>query len=374
MVRAELDVPDPVVADWPFLLEAAAALTSSLDVPTILSTLARVGIPVLGDVCFVDILTPDQRVQRAAWAHRDPEMQATLDALYRETDAVTANAVLPHASALSVPLVGARHLGTLTFHGAAFSDSDRAAAAELARHGAIALEHARRYTQAREALALRDQMLAMVSHDLRTPLQIVLMAAAELGESVSPNLIGTVQKIERAAERMDRMIRDLLDYASIDAGQLSICARPQDIYSIIAETLVGFESVARVRNVEIAMMVPDDLPLVLCDRDRILQITGNLVGNAMKILSAGGLVVVRAELRDDKIVISVVDTGPGIPVDDQRRLFERHWRGQQAYPGNGLGLAIARGIAQAHGGEIWVESEVGHGATFSFTLPLAPRG
>jgi signal transduction histidine kinase len=328
-----------------FLLEATTALAASLDTETVLATLARIGVPILGEACVVHLATSEQ--------HAAPSN-------------------LDDGATLVVPLVyDARTLGTLTFHGAAFTDADRALAGELARSGAVALENARLYARACEAVAMRDQMLAMVSHDLRTPLQIIMIAAADL-ESSSPQLAPTVRKMERAAERMDKMIRDLLDYASIDAGRFSISPRAHDISAIVAETLAGFESVASVRNVELAMVVPDGLPLAFCDRDRVLQVTTNLVGNAMKILAKGGLVVVRAEQRADKIMISVVDTGPGIPAQEQSWLFERYWRGQRTYAGHGLGLAIARGIATAHGGEMWVESEVGRGATFSFTLPLAP--
>jgi len=399
--------------DRRFLLEAAAVLGGTLDADTVLAELARLGIHGLGDACFVDVVTTDHHLIRAAWAHVSPAAQAELDGLYRATPSVSPEARpalavvrsgkpmlaaidddwwarsttsederrilqrLAGGVAMIVPLfVGARRLGALTLLSGStrsYSAADLALAEKLASRGAVALEHARLYSQARDAIGLRDQMLAIVSHDLRSPLSIVMMAASAL-EEVLPQgpATSTVHKIQRAALRMERMIRDLLDYASIDAGQLSISARAQDIHSMIAETLAGFEAVARLRNIELAMVVPDDLPPALCDRDRILQVTGNLVGNALKIVPAGGTVVVRAELREKEILVRVVDTGPGISEHDQHWLFERYWRGaQHQYEGTGLGLAIARGIVHAHDGKIWVESELGHGAAFLFTLPIA---
>ena len=397
--------------DRTFMLDATMRLSATLDASTVLTELARVAVPTIGELSFVDVLTTDDHLLRAAWAHA--ESDPALDQFYRATPTiidsgpeltVIRSGRSLHATAdetwwiqtlkspyeigllrqwagahvLIVPLaIGDRILGTLTMHarpGArSYSAADLALAEELGRRGATALEHARLYGQARDAIGLRDQMLAIVSHDLRSPLSIVMMAAGALDEQLleSSNK-SIVQKIHRAAHRMDRMIRDLLDYASIDAGQLSIVPRAQDVHSMISETLVGVEAIARVRNVELSMVVPDGLPPVACDRDRILQVTSNLVGNALKVVSSGGLVTIRAALHDDGIAISVIDTGPGISAHDQGRLFERYWRGaEHRYQGTGLGLAIARGIVLAHGGKIWVESKLGHGATFTFTLPIA---
>ena len=392
------------------LLDAAAGLGATLDADTVIGELARVCARSLGEACFVDVLTTDQHLVRAGWAHVSAAAQADLDALYQATPSVSSEprpalavatggtsvltavddawwATVPAeerdllqqltgGTVLVVPLVaGVRRLGALTiFSGAGrtFGSADRLLAEKLACRGAIAFEHARLYRQANDAIGLRDQMLAIVSHDLRSPLSIVMMAAGTLEESLPyGDASNTVNKIQRAAQRMERMIRDLLDYASIDAGTFSISTRAQDVHSILAESLAGFEAISRIRNVELEMSVPDDLPPAQCDRDRILQVTGNLIGNALKIVPAGSLVAARAERRNDDIVISVSDTGPGISKHDQSWLFERYWRGGHEYQGTGLGLAIARGIVHAHGGEIWIESELGQGATFRFTLPIA---
>jgi signal transduction histidine kinase len=282
---------------------------------------------------------------------------------------------IPNGGYIVVPLVvsDGEIFGVIQFEGAKPLTRDAVKFLNVVGNQlAIALDRDRTSRrQAHDAIGLREQMLASVSHDLRSPLSIVMMAAGALEAAMPPSGTTAIQKIQRAAQRMERMIRDLLDYASIDAGQFSVNPRTQDVQSILAETVAGFEATAHVRNIELEMVVPDGLPPALCDRDRILQVTGNLIGNALKIVPAGGLVVSRADLRNDQIVISIVDTGPGVAKHDQSRLFERYWRGVHQYQGTGLGLAIARGIVHAHGGEIWVDSELGEGAAFRFTLPIA---
>jgi signal transduction histidine kinase len=284
-------------------------------------------------------------------------------------------------SALIVPLaVGARRIGTLTFCMVGEREpraSDVALAEELARRSALALEHARLYEQVRRAVALREQTLAIVSHDLRTPLATIVMAASILGDDNTPgdnrrSKLLAAGKIQIAAERMDRMIGDLLDFASIEAGRLSIATRPYPVAAIIEESVASFDATAGKRRVKLTGDAATDMPAILCDRDRILQVIANLVGNALNSVAAGDTVRVSAKRVDHEAVFSVSDTGPGIAIADQKRLFERYWRSSAAsYKGTGLGLAIARGLVEAHHGRLWVESQPGSGATFWFTVPLA---
>jgi signal transduction histidine kinase len=171
---------------------------------------------------------------------------------------------------------------------------------------------------------------------------------------------------------MRRMIDDLLDFASIEAGHLAIKRRPQDPGSMIQETLASFEGVAQDKGLQLTAVVEPHLPWVFCDRDRVLQVLSNLVGNATKATPEGGHISLRIEARGHELLFAISDDGPGIGAEDLEHLFERYWRSDEVeYNGTGLGLAIARGIITAHGGRIWAESELGRGATFFFTVAVA---
>jgi signal transduction histidine kinase len=236
-----------------------------------------------------------------------------------------------------------------------------------------AQERQRVFDQAQQAVADRDHILAVVSHELRNPLNTVGMAAAILRDMVPVPETGrkSIASILRATARMNRMIQDLLDVTVIQVGRLAIDPRPLDARPVLEETVEGGEAEAAERGLTIRVEVEEGLPLVRADRDRLYQALANLVGNALKATTQGGVVVGARSLDAREVVFSVRDTGPGIPEEQQGRLFEPYWRGQSTYKGAGLGLAITRGIVEAHGGRIWLESKPGDGTTFFFTVPKA---
>ncbi len=240
---------------------------------------------------------------------------------------------------------------------------------------ALAAENARLYEQAQRAVRTREQILAIVSHDLRNPLATILMTASALAQINVPverreALPKAVGRIKRAADRMQRLIEDLLDFASVESETLAIKAQEQDPGRLLAETVAGFEAIALEKGLELTAEIAPDLPPAYCDRDRILQVLGNLVGNAIKAASTGARIALRVAVRGEDLLFSVADTGPGIREEDVAHIFDRYWRSPDShYQGTGLGLAIARGIVSAHGGHIWAESKLGDGATFLFTIP-----
>jgi len=229
------------------------------------------------------------------------------------------------------------------------------------------------FEQAQQAVADRDHILAVVSHELRNPLNTVSMAATILRDMVPVPETGqkSIASILRAVARMGRMIQDLLDVSVIQVGRLTIDPRPFDVRPVIEEAVEAFASEAAERALTVDVQVEVGLPRVRSDRDRLFQALANLVGNALKATTQGGIVIGARSLDERDVVLWVRDTGPGIPEEQQGRLFEPYWRGQSTYKGAGLGLAITRGIVEAHGGRIWLESKPGDGTTFFFTVPKA---
>lgn len=286
-----------------------------------------------------------------------------------------------------IPLVVAHHppFGALQFEGAGPLDKvDVAFVNAIGNQLAIALDRDRSRRrdvvlreQAQRAVRAREQVLAIVSHDLRNPLSTILMATQFLAKAQEPAeqreaLSRSIERIQRSAQRMLRLIDDLLDFASIEAGHLAIKRQPQEPGSLVQETLASFEGAAREARLRLTASVGPDLPRLDCDRGRILQVLSNLVGNATKVTAEGGHITLRVEARDHDVLFAVSDDGPGISKEDAERVFDRYWRSPDApHQGTGIGLAIARRIVDAHGGRIWVESELGRGATFFFTVPAA---
>jgi signal transduction histidine kinase len=181
-----------------------------------------------------------------------------------------------------------------------------------------------------------------------------------------------LEVIKRTAERMNVLIQDLLEISKIEAGNTGVELKRQDPASVVEDVCETLEPLASHQSLILVCNAAGGLPPILVDGDRILQVFSNLVGNALKFTPPGGTITVQADAADGAVRFSVADTGPGIPQEQLPYLFDRYWQGSKTdHRGAGLGLAIAKGIVDAHGGEIWVESELGRGTTFFFTVPAA---
>ena len=234
----------------------------------------------------------------------------------------------------------------------------------------MAIENARLYAEARRAVHVREQVLATVSHDLRNQVNVVAIAGELLLRTA--NLQDTafakpLMVIARTARSMKDLVNDLLDLASIQAGKLSLSARPTPLASLVEEARDMHEAAARAAGLR---LTADDIPEVdvFADRARVLQVLSNLLGNAIKFTPSGGGITLRATATDAQVTISVVDTGRGIPAQDLATVFEPY-RARGSGAGSGLGLFIAQGIVERHGGRIWIDSREHAGTTVSFTLP-----
>lgn len=219
---------------------------------------------------------------------------------------------------------------------------------------------------------LREEILAVVSHDLRNPLGVISMCAdALLKREQEPKATRHLATIQRNTARMERLITDLLDMASIQAGRVSLEILPHAASALVEEAVLAHEPLAREKGITLRCEIASGGASVSCDRERIFQVFTNLLGNALKFCQAGDAVTLGVTAEAGHACFRVSDTGPGIAEEDVGRIFEPYWSASRhAKRGTGLGLSICRGIVEAHGGKIWVESRPGCGATFRFTLPL----
>jgi PAS domain S-box-containing protein len=227
----------------------------------------------------------------------------------------------------------------------------------------------------RRAIESREHVLAIVAHDLRNPLTNILIQAQLLrrrAPAPDQRSRNPAETIERSALRMNHLIQDLLDVTQMEAGRLAIERAWLPTGEVVAHAIEAQKWLAISRSLELRRDIHHDLPDVLADRDRLLQVFENLLGNALKFTEPGGRITLGARPRDGAVLFWVTDTGPGVAPEDLPHLFEWRWQAGGAAHGAGLGLPIVKGIVEAHGGDIWVESVVGRGSTFFFTIPAAP--
>jgi signal transduction histidine kinase len=225
--------------------------------------------------------------------------------------------------------------------------------------------------EAQRATRLREQVLAIVSHDLKNPLSVLNMSALILERSCPdvPVVRKQLATARRAVDRMDHLISDLLDMSSIEEGRLAVEVVPCAVDGLVDEAIELNAALAQRSGVRLERTTPPLGIEVRADRTRIQQALANLIGNALKFSPPDAAVRVGALARGAEVVLSVEDAGPGIPPEDRPLIFQAYWSGgTQGKKSTGLGLFITKGIVEAHGGRIWVESQVGSGSTFRFTL------
>lgn len=399
-----------------FLQRLSRSLAETLDYQETLARVAELSVPFLGDWCIIDLAEDGRNLRRMAATHVDPalapaarELQERfpphLDSRYPGAEAFrTGRSVIRKdvddsvlaertsgpehrdllerlgiRSFLAVPLVARDEvIGAATFvrgHSPRppFDETDLTLAEDVGRRAALAVANARLYTETQRALQAREELTAVVSHDLRNPLNAASMAAALLQRELPPEKRREqVRVIERSLRLMAKLLDDLLDLSRIETGRLQVERNVVEVGPLLREACEDFQGMAAERRSPLLCPETGELPPVFGDRHRLLQVLGNLLSNALKFSSPGQPVELAAEPADGAVRISVLDRGPGLDPEQQRRVFDRFWQAQRGdRRGLGLGLAIARGLVEAHGGRIWVESTPGGGATFRFTVPVA---
>jgi signal transduction histidine kinase len=367
MVAAVLDpsgtqlLLEAAEARWKFLAEASSVLASSLDYEQTLANVARLLVPALGDHCVVDVFDAGGVAQRVA-------------------EAVSERPPPPHFNVLSLPLcVHGRVLGTLRITSSverrSYTTDELRLADEIALRAALAIEHARLYRDAREAVRTRDEFMLIASHELRTPLNVMLLQADGLLRQAhkenDTRLFSPLERIKRQVGRLGALVESLLDVSRITAGRLSLDVGDVELGSVVAEVVARLHDDA-VRSGSTMKVAATREITGKWDRLRIDQIVTNLLSNAIKY-GGGKPIEVEIGVDGDRAKLRVTDHGIGIGEEHQTRIFERFERAVSSrhYGGFGLGLWIVRQVMQAHGGDISIRSRVGEGSTFIAELPLA---
>ena len=396
------------------LAEAGVVLASSLAYEQTLKSIAELVVHHVAELCVIDMLEDDTTVRKIAVAHADPAKAQVaaalasmpldaehtlaktaiqtrqvqvfddispefLEAAAQDAEHLRALRELEPRSAIVAPLIASdRVLGALVFASSRpkrFGARDLGLATELARRAALAIVNSRLYEAAQRATRARDEVMGVVAHDVRSPLHSIRLAAQLLERKISKSELRGHEyaaSIVRSVDRADRLIEDLLDITRVEAGSLALVRSELAVRSFLGDALGSQRLLASEASHELRIEIDEDLPPLCADPDRLLQVLENLVGNAIKFTQDGGTITVTAMRDADEVRFSIADTGAGIPAQSLPHVFDRFWQARRAGSrGAGLGLAICKGIVEAHGGRIWVESTEGRGSTFSFTIPAA---
>lgn len=382
--RAIVDLPIPRLADATLLDLAVPTGTLNGAFKRVASTRQRAELSDALEALASHRLTPDSPSPIVDVIRRGrAELVESIDDEWLESSADPEAA--PHwralgaRSVLVLPLVAGELRGALTLIRTGpqvFDREQRTVGEKFAATAAAALQNAHLYDEARAANRARDEVLGIVSHDLRNPLSAIAMCARVLeenppsDETAKRELLNTIRDSTRW---MNRLIEDLLDVSNIERGKLSLELRSEEASQIALQAIHMFEVEAREHGIALEAKLPTNVPPVTADRARVVQVLANLMRNAIKFTPRDGAIVVGVEATDRVVTFSVADTGPGIAADKQARVFDRYWQSSVGARerGAGLGLSIAKGIVEAHGGRIWVRSVPGEGSEFAFTVPQA---
>src|ERR1044071_1006982 len=389
-----------------FLAAAAEQLAASLDYEQTITSLSRLIVPNLAELCVIDMTDSEGALRRAAVAHRNPEDEAVLAPMFgtvrhdipeplihtiRSGEPSLVGATSPLFEYITgqsdggtrtlvfLPLVSrGQTIGIMSAVSPAnrpFTNDDLPLFLDLSRRASLAIDNARLYLESQQAVRAREEVLAIVSHDLRNPLSAITLGSSLLlmSKDLADEDREQVETMQVSAERMARLIADLLDVTRLEGGKrLPVEPAPVAVTELLDEALELFRAQAAVANVSIDSDCREGVDAVFADHHRVMQVLSNLIGNSLKFTPPNGTIRVCAEPHRDGVLFLISDTGPGIPKEHLNHIFTPYWQAKRAERlGAGLGLPIARGIVEAHGGRIWAESEPGQGTRFYFTLPAA---
>lgn len=396
-----------------FLAETSKILNEVIDYDGRIERIAEIIVPSISDICVVSILENDALHAKAV-SCRDPALKPVL----KEVSSYTPRANIPYStgamfesgdalriekvdaeflkasnmpeehrqrfsrlnvtSYLALPLVArGKKVGALTL---AMTDSSRVFLKDdlpfyqtVATRCAMAIDNSRLYSEAQRAASARENVLFVVSHDLKNPLSSISLSAETLleGDLEANKVHAIASKLKVSAEQMQRLVKDLLDLGKLNAGTLTLQKINAPINALIDEGIEPYASKIAEKKLAIFREVAPGVDEIVCDRGRIVQVFWNLIGNAVKFSPPAGKIFVKVTKVQDSLQFSIRDEGPGISAAEIGSVFDRFWQAAKtASLGTGLGLSIVKGIVEAHHGKVWVESEYGKGSDFQFTLPV----
>jgi signal transduction histidine kinase len=400
-----------------FLCRASESLSNSLDFSETLTRIGDLVVPELSEGCLVYLQKSSQELSLVACKHIEPKKCEILNSLKdrfpiqksgnhslfqtlaSKKSYIAANAnemrdgmcsdqqaefaqeftTLEIKSGVSIPLiVRGQDLGILVFLSSAndftFDDFDISLAEEFAHRAAMGIDNARLYREAKIAIRHRQDLLAVVSHELRNSLTSVLLGAQFLNSRKESGTLDVMiarnsERILRAGNQMKRLIQDLLEQAKLEASNFTLLTRQHDVGTLLQNGSELLRALVEQAKMEILVEASEGLQ-VNCDQERIHQVLSNLVSNAVKFCSPRSVITLSARAEGADVLFAVKDTGIGIASEELKKVFDRYWQAKEnAHRGTGLGLSISKEIIEAHGGKIWLESKLGEGTTFFFTLP-----
>ncbi|RKH89391.1 PAS domain S-box protein [Corallococcus sp. AB045] len=387
-----------------FLSDMGAASTRSLDCGEVVRTVVTLAVPTLADGCAIatqggcleegassEVAAGTRELADALRAACAPGAETALGRTVAQALRTGSGVLLPGPSAdspgvesaVAVSLALQDHsLGVLllvsSHTGLRYGKESLPLVEELARRTALALENARLYRTAKQAVAARDETLGIVSHDLRAPLNTITLLSRSAERSLvrtheEANATEALRKVRLVVGNMEGLIDDLLEVARVESGHTTLDVEPLDVPRLLHQVQALNELLVADKALRLEVESEPDLPRVRADRARLVRVFQNLVGNAIRFTPAGGHILLKAERREDQVCFRVEDSGPGIDTQSLPHVFDRFWQAiHTRKAGAGLGLAIVKGLVEAHGGRVWVESQPGRGTAFFFTLPGIP--
>lgn len=397
-----------------FLADFAKILSSTMDYEERIQKIADAIVPKIADMCVVRLLDNDQlKYKTSSVVHKDDysslisilESASKLNTKFDATHTLktgssifiedtkkeiinsseTSNDLktfITNAKSTSYIIAALKTqdkiIGTIsvsmTKSNRKFSKHDLEFIESIASRCATAVENARLYKEASQAVVAKERVLSVVSHDLKTPLSAIgLSAQLLLKDDLPQDMVTSIAKrLKSASSDMEKLISDLLDFGIIEAGAFSIKKELTEVSQVVQDAIEKLKDKALEKNIELILDLPNELPIIFGDQFRLSQVIWNLVGNAIKFSPERSSIIIGSRTNRNNIEFFVKDNGPGIESEDLPKIFDSFWQSSNtATQGTGLGLAIAKGIIQAHQGKIWASNNPDKGATFYFSLPIS---